>query len=371
MRIVSADCDIELRMDGDIEFNRDFNDIVRISSGGMFRIDAREHGTRRELRIEPRGNGLERVYRLNGQERPFDAEGQAWLADFLLTLERRTAMAVDTRLPRLLEQGGVAAVFAETAQMPSDFARDRYYEKLTQVRSLSTGETAQMLTQVASMTKSDHYSSSALSRTPAGQLSNDRVRAAAFDVVASMDSDHYVATSLQTILKSAAPSDDELDFLVQVLDRVKSDHYKHEVLTFMLRGNLNARHRAALATAAGKIRSDHYASSFITAVTELPGSGRDDLRPLLAAIDGMSSDHYEMESLRSLLRLRGLNESDLLAVVTRAARVQSDHSQSEVLTAAVRHPAATARVKDAANDAAMSLSRHYREQVQRATGRIS
>jgi hypothetical protein len=28
-------------------------------------------------------------------------------------------------------------------------------------------------------------------------------------------------------------------------------------------------------------------------------------------------------------------------------------------------------VKDAANDAAMSLSRHYREQVQRATGRIS
>lgn len=369
IKISGTDCDIDLRMDGVIEFNREFTDVARISSGGQFRLESRLNGVRRDLRIEPSGSGLTRVYRVDGTERPFDGQAQAWFAGFLIDLDRRTAIGVDVRLPRLLEQGGVSGVLAETGQMNSDFVRDRYYQKLGEARNLSAAETAQVLEQVAARTKSDHYASAALSRTPGRYLSEARVRDAAFQVVDGMESDHYIATSLQTVLGTGAPTAAEMDFLVKVLADVRSDHYKHAVLTHMLRGSLDASHRTALAEAARQIKSDHYVEAFIDAVTAAPGATRRDLAATLRAMEGMTSDHYEGEALRATLRLRDLNDADLLSLVERTVRIKSDHHQSETLRAILRHSGAGDRTRQAVRAAAAGLSRHYREEVERAAGR--
>lgn len=369
IRISGTDCDIDLRMDGVIEFNRDFTDVSRISSGGIFRLESRLNGVRRELRIEPTRSGLTRVYRVDGSERAFDAQAQAWFAEFLIDLDRRTAIGVDVRVPRLLEQGGVAAVLAETAQMSSDFVRDRYYQKLAEARTLTAAETAQVLDQVAARTKSDHYAAATLSRTPARYLSEARVRDAAYKVVEAMDSDHYVASSLQTILGGRAPSAAEMDFLVKALADVTSDHYKNEVLTHMLKGTLETSHRTALAEAARQIKSDHYAETFIEAVTGTPGANRRDLAAVLRAMEGMTSDHYEGEALRATLRLRDLNDADLVTMVERTVRIESDHHQSETLRGILRHAGAGDRTRQAVRTAAAGLSRHYREEVERAVGR--
>lgn len=369
IRISGTDCDIDLRMDGVVEFNRDFTDVARISSGGTFRLESRLNGVRRELRIEPSRSGLTRVYRVDGTERPFDSQAQAWFAEFLIDLDRRTAIGVDFRVPRLLEQGGVAGVLAETGQMSSDYVRDRYYQKLSEAKTLTATETAQVLEQVAARTKSDHYASAALSRTPGRYLSEARVRDAAFTVVERMDSDHYIASSLQTILGSGAPSSAEMDFLVKALADVSSDHYKHAVLTHMLKGTLETSHRAALAEAARQIKSDHYAEAFIEAVTGAPGANRRDLAAALRAMDNLTSDHYEGEALRATLRLRDLTDADLLMLVERAGRIQGDHYQSESLRAILRHAGAGERTRQAVRTAAAGLSRHYREEVERAAGR--
>lgn len=333
MRYQSAECDFDLRMDGRIEFNRDFTDVVRVSSGGLFRLEAVESGVRRELRIEPNGNGVSREYRLNGRVQPFDAQAQAWFAEFLIALDRRTALGVDVRLPRLLEQGGVDAVLAETARMTGDFARDRYYQKLGEARRLSPAETAAVLSQVASATRSDHYASAALSRAAAGRIDDGQVRAAAFRVIEGLKSDHYIATSLKTVLGTDAPTAAEQEFLVRVLARVRSDHYKYEVLASVVR------------------------------------TGRADVPALLRAMDGIGSGHYQHQAIVAVVGLDNVDESDLLALTERATRIRGDHYESESLRAIVRHRAATDRVRDAVRTAASTLSRHYREQVERAAGR--
>jgi beta-lactamase regulating signal transducer with metallopeptidase domain len=402
MKFVSAECEIDLRVEGQVEFNRDFTDVARISGGGFFRLDATESGTRRQLTIESRGGALQRTFRLNGQERAFDADTQAWLADFLVALDRRTAIGVDVRLPRLLEQGGVAAVLNETAQITSDHARGRYYEKLLDARRLSAAETTQMLTQAASLTKSDHYAAELLKHAAPNRPDDQRVRDAAFRLIEGMQSDHYQATSIESLMAGAAPNAADMDFLVRVVQGISSDHYQAEVLTHVLRGNPTTRHRTALAVAAQSIRGDHYAATVLEALAKVeldadgrrafyaaldtiqgdhyalevikaavtrPGAGRADVQPVLTAIGDMSSDHYESQAIAAVLTLRDVNDADLLAITGRAAAIQGDHYASEALRAVVRHSAATERVREAVRAAAAGLSRSYREQVERAAGR--
>jgi hypothetical protein len=282
----SSDCSLDLRVEGVIEFNGDFTDVIKVSSGGFFRLDSTEAGVRRQLDIEPRGSALTRTYRVNGQERPYDSEAQTWFSRFLINLDRRTAIGVDVRLPKLLELGGVAAVLAETAQMSGDYARDRYFQKLMDARTLNAGEMTRMLDQAASLTRSDHYAAELLKRASRARLTEPAA----------------------------------LDAALRMIEGMKSDHYKAEGLQDILRADIARRHHAAIAAAVRGIKSDHYALEVIRAAARHSGAARADAAALIAALDGLSSDHYEAEAIRAILTLPDLTAPDLLTMVRNRKR---------------------------------------------------
>ena len=149
-------CKIDFKMEGKVQFNDAFTDLVSLSPGGWFRVDVTDDGERRQLEIAPGRDGLERTWKVNGREQPYDAAASAWLGSFLVELDRRTAIGVDQRLPSLLRKGGASAVLAETAQMPSDYARDVYYSKLTAATKPSNADVARAFDQCASLRTSDY-----------------------------------------------------------------------------------------------------------------------------------------------------------------------------------------------------------------------
>jgi hypothetical protein len=130
IKLSGSGCSVDLSAEGKFDFNADFTDITRIDSNGFFRVDVTDRGVRRQLDIESRNGTLTRAWRVDGRERPYDAEARAWFASFLIELDRRTAIGVDIRLPILIRQGGVDAVLKEPALMSSDYARSQYYVKL-------------------------------------------------------------------------------------------------------------------------------------------------------------------------------------------------------------------------------------------------
>jgi len=398
----SPDCKVELRVDGTVEFNDAFTDVKSLTRGGTFKLDVTEGGVRRELDLRERSGSLVRVYRLDGREQAFDADAQAWLAGILITLDRRTGMGADYRLPHLLKQGGVSGVLRETAQMPSDYARNRYYEKLMAVQQLSDDERAQVLKQVAAMTKSDHYASTILAEVGKRGFQNSDVRAAALSILDRMESDHYRSVSVANVIGSGRPTAADMDVLVRTVERIKSDHYKLEVLNRLVSGPLQAEHRTALARAARTVESDHYAAEFLKALMKGGADGPERqvffdvidtiesdhyvvevLRSLVArqppsrtefqhgvrTLAKIESDHYQNEAVQALLTARDLTESDLIALVDAISPMSGDHYKSESLQAVVRHRAASDRVRSAVVAASDRLSSHYREQVRRAAGR--
>ena len=396
------DCKVDMRVDGTVEFNDTFTDVKSVSRGGSFKLDVTQGGVRREIEMQERGGSMTRIYRLDGRERPFDADAQAWFGQFLITLDRRTAVGVDVRLPVLLRQGGVSAVLKETALMPSDYPRTRYYEKLMAAQQLTDGERAQVLKQTAAMTKSDHYATVVLSEIAKGGFQNADVRAAALSILDRMDSDHYRSEAVANVIGSGRPTAADMDVLVRTVERIKSDHYKLEVLNRLVSGPLQAEHRTALARAARSVDSDHYAAEFLKALLKSGADGperqvffdvidtiesdhyvvevlkslvarqppsRSEFQHGVRTLAKIESDHYQNEAVQTLLAARDLSESDLIALVDAIAPMNGDHYKSESLQAVVRHRAASDRVRSAVVAASDRLSSHYREQVRRAAGR--
>lgn len=399
-------CEISIRIEGKPTFNREFTDVVRIAGDGSFEIDVRENGTRRELRIRDNDGRITRTWRVDGRERPYDAEAAAWFGQVLIALDRQTAFAVDVRLPILLERGGVNAVLAETRLISSDYARSRYYNELSKKRDLSSQEVAQILEQGAELTKSDYYAAELLKGVGRQGLGDPVVRDGVMRLIGRMKSDYYKSESIKATVQAGRPTNDELELLIRAVGTMESDYYRAESIKLLTRtadlspeqlggvltivstmssdyhinemlGSLVARGRGTLdtdkrrvyLTATRAIDSDYHRAEALGKLLAngAPTSGEMDL--LFTVISEIDSDHHMGEVLDRLLDVRSLREADLLRAEVVARSIGSDHGQSEVLRRIGGHSAATEAVRSAVQTAASSLSRHYREQVLRAVER--
>ena len=404
IKLSGRDCSVDLRMEGRVQFTDDFTDIATISDGGFFRLDITERGVQRRLEVRGRSGSIERTYRVDGRDQPYDADARTWFAAFLIELDRRTGVGVDVRLPHLLRQGGVAAVLRETALMTSDHARNAYYTKLASAQQLSPAEIAQVLKQAATLTRSDHYAAELVRAVGSRGLDDAAVREAVTQLIDRLESDHYRAESIRALLSTGQVTSRDLDFLVRMVPRMASDHYRTETLRHVLeRGRLDGAQLGRLAEAGRSIASDHYAAEFVRALMaegEITAAARqafdatmatiesdhyltetiraligarppagDDVSSILRHTRTLESAHYRAEALSALVAASSLNAGHLLDIVTDARQIRGDHYASEVLRRVVRHGAVNDDVRKAVLEAAAQLSRHYGDEVRRAAGR--
>lgn len=354
-------CDVDLRVDGRIEFTSDFTDVASLDQAGQFRLEATIDGVRRYLEIRSRGGTLERIYRVDGRDQAWDAAARDWFAQFLIALDRRTAVGVDVRLPHLLQQGGAGAVFAETALMPSDHARTRYYSRLLDSTTMSAAERRQLIEQAAQLTDSDHYASEVITRVVRqGRLQDPRERDAVVAMIRRMDSDHYRAEAVKA-LGGGPLSSEQAAAILDVLSSMDSDHYRHEVLSALVAATPAEVDLTMAASVIRQMDSDHYQAESVKELSRRrPGVTQ--VSALLPLVGEMDSAHYQREVLRELLRER-LPEEDLLTAVRLIDGMDSDHYQADALQDVLRNGGVTDRVREAVRASANSLSRHYRQQV--------
>jgi hypothetical protein len=405
VKVEGTDCKVEMRVEGRVEFNDDFTDIQSISRDGFFKLVVSDRGTRRELDIRSSNGSLTRVYKLNGSEHAFDAEAQRWFSSFLIALDRTTAIAVDIRLPRLLQQGGAAAVLNETAQMPSDYARGVYYSGLLKRTRLSSDELTRLLDQAAALTESDYYASELLKEVGRDGLDGEGERRAVMKMLQNMDSDYYRSEVMRTVMAAGRPDDGEMNVMLQVVGSMESDYYQAEILKQVMKsGDLDAAQRAQVTRAAASMESGYYATEILktmaarsdltenerSAFFEALGGIKDDYQRseilgvliregatspaeiglIIRATQDMDSEYYRSEILGGLLTKSTLGEGDLVAVVTSVRGMDSDYYKDEVLRKVLRNRGSTDRVRDAVLEAAETMSNYHRDEVRRAARSI-
>lgn len=305
---------------------------------------------------------------MNGRERPYDASAREWLGAFLIELDRRTAVGVNRRLPILLRKGGTSAVLAETAQMPSDYARNVYYSKLATATHLSSADVVRVFDQAASMGTTDYYGAELLKNLGVRVGDDANLRAAMFRMIQSMSSDYYRSESVRRALGSRRIEAREVDFLIGIIQRMDSDYYKTEVLRQILAaGRMDAAQRKRLAVVARDIQEDSYAYEFVKALAASADPGPGEASALIDAAATIDSDYYLSESVNVILTNPTLKDADLLAIVKTVAPTKSDYYRAEMLRHVLAHRAVTEPVRRAALDATDGMSSYYREEVEKAT----
>ena len=332
-------CSLELRAEGEFKLRPDLSDIESISGDGWVRIEERIGRSTRRVEIRRADNGsLERIYWVNGDRTAFDADGRAWLARTLLSVERRTAFAADTRVPQLYRSGGLRAVLAEISAMTSAYPKSKYYGTLLDTgidldANTLNGIVRQVTVDLAS---SDYYLSDVLAKFGSQRSANETTWRSFAEAAGRMKSDYYRSQMLKKILTKGQLSSSTVGLLLRSASGMKSDYYLTELLKEVAsRYAMNGETRQFYADALRSVESDHYRMELLKAMGSSDDWDARTSRYVLEAAGEIKSDYYKSESLKSLARANHVDSWPTF--FSAASTIGSDYYRKETLRSALQH----------------------------------
>lgn len=298
------DCFVDLRSQGKIEFTDDLADVRSIAPGGWLDVSVREGDRLTRLYVTPGDGGtLDRRFTVNGAAQPWNAAARQWFAGLIVELDRRTAFAVDIRLPRLLAQGGPNAVLDEAALMTGDYARGIYLRKLLDAARLDHAQVLRVIELAGGGMKSDYEIAQVLGSVATRYgLPDAEMRSAFLRATDAIHSDYEHNRTLHALLDRSHPTDAEAGAILASASKLQSDYELARTLVDLVGRKL------------------------------VPATLFDSY---LADATRIHSDYERSRSLRALLGAGDTHLSDAQVgrVIAAAAGIQSDYERASVLAA--------------------------------------
>ncbi len=369
VEIKRDDCELTVKLDGELVFNESETDITGIERGGELEIEEKENGQRLKIVIERERDGsLTRRWYVNNREQPYGDEASAWLSEMILVLFRRVGYQASERAERILARGGVDALLQEIQHIPGDWTARRYYTVLLTRETLEPEMVARIVRQVGEDIESDHQLAQMLIAVAENQSMEETVVVAYVEAAKSIQSDHshrqvlsailqredLSAQAAQEMLESATmlDSDHELArLLIEIIETrpiegelvdpyfdavrtIGSDFEQRRVLSAALhRGDASTRFLNSALEAARDISSDHELSRLLIEVSSLYPMSEQIPDSYLAAAASIDSDFELSRVLMTLIERGNLGPGAINSVLEISLKIQSDHEMSRVLTA--------------------------------------
>ena len=387
-------CIVNFDGNGKFAFNDDFTDITTVAAGGrvLIEVDYGDHD--RRLMIRRGDNGLERIYKVDGDVRPFDDDARAWLAETLTFLMRRTGFMAQERARWILEKRGVQALLDEAASRESDYGRRIYYQAAIESGKLDAAGYERLVTTAGQTITSDYELAElliAVSKTQpltermqagfvtaAKSISSDyerhrvlraalsrpgltpAIQAGMLEAAADMNSDYEVAALLIEV-NQARPIDDAVrPAFFKAANSLQSDYEHRRVLDAVVgRQGTSPAMLADVLTSAKTITSDYELAEVLTKI----GGAYvldDALRPaFFAAAKNFNSDYEHGRTLLSIVERGDVPRPVVLAVLESAKGISSDHELSELLIALISKVRMDDTIRAAIREGARSIGSQY------------
>lgn len=289
---------LELEASGDLVFAPDDSGLEHMGPGAELKITRTVDGVTRKLLAEGGDDGdIAYTYFVDGEQRPFDAEAQAWLAEIMPMVMRETAINAPERVEYILANAGHDGVLDEIGLIHSDFARRHYIEAYVMTGPLP----------------GDAY---------------DRL----IEEAARIGSDFETRNALGVIYDTQSPRGKDLADLIAVAGEIGSDFELRQILGRLAKDAVaDESVMAAYAKAAEGIGSDFELRQALEALMEAGGGPRGVIIALPVA-EGISSD-FEMRSLLEEAASEAAGDEEASRVwLEAAATIGSDFELAQALT---------------------------------------
>jgi len=337
------ECSVRIRMEGRMTFAADDTRIESMEPGAYFELEERIRRDERRVVIEPRNGQIEYRYWVDREERPWDAEAQAWFQEFLPELFRNTTFNAEQRVQRMLREGGAEAVFDEVMLIESDHVMGHYLNILMEYQALSTDELGRIMDISGERMDSDHQLGEILMGIARNYGLPDELRTRFLRAATTLESDHTMGQVLSFVLDADDLSDEVLFEVLRAVEQIDSDHTASEVLMGVLRDRrLTAEQRAVFLTVSASIQSDHSLGQVFGAFLDQGDLTDAELSDVLDAAGTIDSDHTRGELLQRVMREYQLSGQALNAFLGAASEIDSDHTLSTTAMVVLEHGELTA-----------------------------
>ncbi|MCI0390038.1 MAG: hypothetical protein MOB07_14910 [Acidobacteria bacterium] len=356
---------LEMTIRGEVEFNDDYTDVKRLTSGSSLEIREKRGGMSRRLEIEAGASGLIVFYFVDGQSRPYDAEAKAWFARILSEAVTESGLNAGPRAQKILRERGTGSLLDEISRLKNDHVKSLYFQELFKSGSLETRDATRVIGMAAREIYSDHYKAQVLAGLSKLVVLDEAMRTSYLEAAGTIRSDHYRAQILLAGLRSDKLSKEALLLALKGVGGISSDHYKAQVLLKVAESNLeDGAVRSAYVEAAATIDSDHYRAQSLSAALARGNVSREALLATIKAARGISSDHHKAQVLLGVGASLLDDEAVRSAFVETAATIGSDHYRAQALSVLLSKGDSSKEALLAALKAVAGMSSdHYKAQM--------
>jgi beta-lactamase regulating signal transducer with metallopeptidase domain len=249
-------CSYDIKSGGEIGFGAEGTSIKQLAEGAYLDATTNIHGaiTRFSARRAPDGTV---AYELTTSD-PRPVTANAWLAQFLVGVDRTTGFDVDRRFPVLVQSGGAPLVLSEIERMYSPYAKYVYSRRLIQSATLDAVSLRRAAAVVHSLNTdymADELITAIADRYP---LADPVVRDALLETALTMNAGHSWAQSLIAIMTKSALSHDQTLAVLESVKKIDVDYEKTRVLVAVASSQqLDGDARAAFTAAAQSVRQSY------------------------------------------------------------------------------------------------------------------
>ncbi|KFN50696.1 M56 family metallopeptidase [Arenimonas composti] len=368
-RRADADGRMLLRVRGEVRVSADDRRIEGLGDGAFFEYSRRRDGVEHAVVLRRSGDALVQEFEVDGESRPFDSEGRAWLAAELPALLRETGLNALQRGVRLLAEGGTPALLAEIAGLRVDHVRRAYLEVLFANAPLDAAQWAQAMDRVTGI--GSDFERRLCLHAALAQATTPARRAGVFDAAAGIASDFELAELLIEAAKQP-PVAAELGAWQRAVAALDSDFELRRVLDASLEHARGDR-RVVLAAleAAERFSSDFELRQLLE--TAAPAARTDAaLRARwLQRAGGLGSDFERRSALTALIDVDHVDIDVADGVLVALAGVRSDFEAAVVLTELAGRMPYDAGLVERYRAAARRLDDFERGRAERALDRFA
>src|SRR5262245_6590562 len=383
-------CTVRLSALGKFKFTKDFSDIASVPSGGQVVIEV-DYGTNdRRLTIRPD----ERIYKIDGEVRPFDADAKSWLAETLTFLLRRTGYQAEARARWILETRGIQGLINEFGELSGDYTRRIYYQAAVESGKLDAAGYERLVTLAGQTISSDYELAELLISISKTQPLTEQMQAGFVTAAQSISSDYERHRVLSAALSRPSLTASNQSAMLVAASDMSSDYELAELLIELNTARkIDEAVRPAYFKAANSLSSDYEHRRVLDAVVsrtgmtpamlaDVLGSAQsidsdyelaellikigsayeldDALRPpFFAAAGSISSDYEHARVLRSVIARGDVSRPLALAVLESAKGVSSDHELAELLLAVIRKVKLDTEIRGAIREVAQTIGSQY------------
>ena len=346
------DCQVDLRAEGEIRFNAEATNLESISSGGYFEVNERHGAELRHVQVTPSGNGLQYEYKVNGTQQQFDQNAREWFSRFLLSLERTTGFAADSRVPMLLKKGGPQAVLDEISNLQTDYVRGLYFRKLLDQPDLPAPIVNRIITQAGEQIKTDYEMARVLMEVAQKYPMKDEASRTAFLTAANhLKTDYEHSRVLITLLKMPNLSKENIRMALGSAATIKTDYEKSRILVTL--AEMKSFDESEISTylkLVPEIHTDYEKSRSLIALMQSHNISNASVSKILEAASTIHTDYEKSRILMTLAGMSQFDENQIGSYLNVVDSIGADYERSRSLMAVMDKnklsPAAVTRILD-------------------------